>query len=194
PDSLRSYIVIDYSTNTKLGVLDEEFVATLDSESIFILSGRLWKVVSIEDDRIFVERAELKSGILPSWFGESIPVEKEVAKKVFEYIRAEDDDENVINVIDKHKSRGYPLPRSDEIVVEIIGNDLIVLHSPFGSRGNNTLGTIFSVLLSSEKSVKTSFRADPYHIAVASILPINRYDIQRVKKGLSELLKIFVDA
>ncbi len=180
PDSLRSYMVIDYSTNTKLGVLDEEFVATLDNESVFILSGRLWKVVSIEDDKIFVERAELKSGILPSWFGESIPVEKEVAKKVFEYIQTEEDDENVVNVISKHKSRGYPLPRSDEIVVEIIGNDLLVLHSPFGSRGNNTLGTIFSVLLSNEKSVKTSFRADPYHIAVASILPINRYDVQRV--------------
>ncbi|TRM73404.1 helicase, partial [Sulfolobus sp. B5] len=66
---------------------------------------------------------------------------------------------------------------------------------PFGSRGNNTLGTIFSVLLSSEKSVKTSFRADPYHIAVASILPINRYDIQRVIEkinsfNINELLEI----
>ncbi|MFP3197269.1 MAG: DEAD/DEAH box helicase, partial [Sulfolobaceae archaeon] len=86
PDSIRDYLVIDHINNSKIGSLDYEFVATLDENSVIVLGGRLWKIVSIEENRVYVEQTSLKSGVLPNWFGESIPVEKEVALKVYEYL------------------------------------------------------------------------------------------------------------
>ncbi|BDB97616.1 DEAD/DEAH box helicase [Saccharolobus caldissimus] len=196
PDSVRSFMVIDYSTNTKIGKLDEEFVAGLDEDSVFILGGKLWKIISIENDKIYVERAELKSGILPSWFGESIPVEKEVAKKVYNYISnyfkegySEHLDNNIAEILERYKRKGYPELTQNSILIEIIKNDLIIIHSPFGSRGNNTLGTLFSFLLSKEKGMRTTFRADPYHIVVASVLPLSKKDVENTIKSILSISK-----
>ncbi|MEM3350264.1 MAG: DEAD/DEAH box helicase [Saccharolobus sp.] len=193
PDSIRDYLVIDYKINTKIGTLDEEFVAGIDEEDVFILSGKLWKVISIEKDKIYVDRVnELKPGILPSWFGESIPVEKEIAKRVYEYIinlltnnDNKEDEERIRKIIKTYKDRGYPILRSDLILVEMIGNDLIFIHSPFGSRGNNTLGNILSYLLSKEKGIKVTYRYDPYHIVMSSLLPISEQEIEQVIQKLT---------
>lgn len=180
PDSSKSYLVIDYVSNTKIGVLDEDFVTSLDEDSVFVLAGRIWKVVSIENGKIYVENAKIESGVLPSWFGESIPVEKEVAKNVYEYLyeiylnnyNNLDLDENTIeeikSKINEHVRRGYPLPSPNKIVIEVL-KDLVIIHSPLGTRGNNTLGAILSQLLSSS-SVKVSYQFDAYHIILASSL------------------------
>ncbi|WP_338600989.1 DEAD/DEAH box helicase [Sulfolobus tengchongensis] len=187
PDSIRNYLVIDHSTNIKIGTLDEEFVASLEEDSVFILGSKLWKVISIENDKIYVERTELKTGILPSWFGESIPVEKEISKKVYEYIYAieydkfkEEIDNNIVDTIKRHIERGYPELRPDLILIEVIKNNLVIIHSPFGTRGNNTVGCIISSLLNREKKTKTSYRSDAYHIAISSVIPITKDDIEKI--------------
>ena len=197
PDSIRDYLVIDHINNMKIGTLDYEFVATLDEDSVIVLGGRLWKVVSIEENKVYVEQTTLKSGVLPSWFGESIPVEKEVALKVYEYIERVAKGESLDlppTVLDKLREllkeqteRGYPLPSRNTILVEVNG-DLLVIHSAFGSRGNNTLGAVLSLLLTNIKGVKTTYRADAYHIAIASIVPFSEEDVKKavsVINGLS---------
>ncbi|MBB5253031.1 DEAD/DEAH box helicase [Sulfurisphaera ohwakuensis] len=209
PDSLRDYLVIDHVTNSKIGTLDEEFISALDENTVFVLGGKLWKVVTIEDGKVYVEQAQLKSGILPSWFGESIPVEKEIALKVYEYIsriaKGEEIDlpKDVLNklkdIVDNQLKRGYPLPSDKEILVEI-NHDLIVIHSAFGTRGNNTLGAIISALLSRLKGIKANYRSDSYHIAIATVIPIYKDDIIKIvnminslqEKDLEELLKIAI--
>ncbi|BFH73448.1 DEAD/DEAH box helicase [Sulfurisphaera javensis] len=209
PDSLKDYLVIDYVTNSKIGTLDEEFISALDENTVFVLGGKLWKVVTIEDGKVYVEQAQLKSGILPSWFGESIPVEKEVALKVYEYIekvkRGEDIDlpahivQKLREIIETQEKRGYPLPSSKEILIEI-NHDLIVIHSAFGTRGNNTLGALISVLLSQVKGIKANYRSDSYHIAIATIIPVYKSDMEKVinllvsmkEEELIELLKVAI--
>jgi ATP-dependent Lhr-like helicase len=195
PDSIRSYSVINMANNLELGKLDEDFVAMIDEDSIFVLGGKLWKVVTIEDGRIFVDRAELKKGILPSWFGESIPVEKEVSERVYKYlidaIKGKNNEFNEINnIIEEYKKRGYPELSSIEIFIEIINGELILVHSPFGSKGNNTLGSILSFYLNKIKGIKTSFRNDPYNIVIASVLPISKKDIEESIDYLSKLNEI----
>lgn len=69
PDSNMTYLVINTDTNSRIGNLDFDFVSILDEDSIFVLGGRLWKVVSIEEGKVYVSPAELKKGDLPSWFG-----------------------------------------------------------------------------------------------------------------------------
>ncbi|MFP3162821.1 MAG: DEAD/DEAH box helicase [Acidianus hospitalis] len=193
PDSIRSYDVIEVSSNTKIGKLDEDFVAMLDEDSIFILGGKLWKVISIEDNKVIVEKASLKEGILPSWFGESIPVEKEIAKKVFKnlekYMKENSPYEEVNEKLKKYKAKGYPELKSHEIIIEIIGQnkDLAVILSPFGSKGNNTLGAVISFILSKISGIKVTYRNDPYHIVLASMTPISREIMEKAIKIITSL-------
>ncbi|MCY0860211.1 MAG: DEAD/DEAH box helicase [Sulfolobaceae archaeon] len=195
PDSLRTYIVINMVDNTKIGTLDEDFVVQLEEGSVIVLGGRLWKVNSIEENKIYVEETELKAGILPSWFGESIPVEKEVAMKAYEFLeriskgeRVEYLDDYSYNkikqILNEHIARGYPLPTKNRIVIENIGGTLLIIHAPFGTRGNNTLGALISSILSRIKGIKTSYRADAYHIAISSVLPVSKTDIENIIKSL----------
>jgi ATP-dependent Lhr-like helicase len=196
PDSIRDYLVIDHINNSKIGSLDYEFVATLDENSVIVLGGRLWKIVSIEENRVYVEQTSLKSGVLPNWFGESIPVEKEVALKVYEYLEKLEKGEglelpeNVINrlrtLVEEQKKRGYPLPSRSTSLVEI-NNDLIVVHVALGTRGNNTLGAVLSLLLTNLKGVKTNYRADAYHIAIASVIPLSENDVKRAISILNNI-------
>lgn len=196
PDSLRDYLVIDHITNSKVGTLDEEFISTLDENTVFVLGGKLWKVITIEDGKVYVEQAQLKSGVLPSWFGESIPVEKEVSLKVYKYINdvanGKDIDlpaevsERLKSLIEDHVQRGYPVP-SDKLLVAEINNDLIVIHSAFGTRGNNTLGALISTLLTRLKGVRANYRSDAYHIAIATVVPVHRDDLIKVVNSLNSL-------
>jgi ATP-dependent Lhr-like helicase len=196
PDSIRSFSVIDSLTGTKLGTLNEDFVSTLEDDSLFILGGRLWKVVTIEQDKVLVERGQLKKGVLPSWFGESIPVERETAMWVYDRInemfKGNIKDDVVLPqeskaLIREYKERGYPEVKRDTVLVEIINHDLIVLHSPLGNRGNNTLGALFSVLLNGIKMARSSFRADSYHVALSSMVPIFSEDVRKVKDEILSL-------
>ncbi|BCS92034.1 DEAD/DEAH box helicase [Metallosphaera javensis (ex Sakai et al. 2022)] len=176
PDSNMTYLVINTDTNSRIGNLDFDFVSILDEDSIFVLGGRLWKVVSIEEGKVYVSPAELKKGDLPSWFGEAIPVEKEVSMKVYEYLtesfagRREAEPE-LKEKVEEHLSRNYPILKRDSILVELVNSDLLVVHSPFGTRGNNTLGSLISAVLSSI-GYRTSFRSDAYHVALTSMVPL----------------------
>ncbi len=193
PDSLRNFTVIDVSSNAKVGSLDEEFVASLTEDSVFVLSGRLWKVVSIENDKVFVEQARVTRGLLPTWFGESIPVEKEVAMRVYEMLSdafrgdfssvPEGVKDDLEKLVKEHVSRGYPPIEEGEILVEVM-NDLVVIHSPLGTRGNNTIGALLAILFDS--MVKPNYRSTAYHIALSSPSGISEEEIRRaIEKFLS---------
>jgi ATP-dependent Lhr-like helicase len=197
PDSSKHFIVINFINNNKIGVLEENFVASLDEDQIFVLGGKLWRVVSIEEGKVYVEPASLNTGILPSWFGESIPVEKEVAMKVYEYLEKIAngdsiplDDEEALKtlreIVHEHKRRGYPLPTRNKIVIEF-SKDLIIIHSPFGTRGNNTLGALFSYLLSRGDRNKITYQYDAYHIALASFMPISKESIIKVLEIIKQI-------
>ncbi len=82
PDE-KSYQVVDISTRKLIGKLDESFVLNNVFEGgNFILRGRPWNIVKIEeDDEILVSQSD-DIGNVPSWSGEDIPVPFEVASEV----------------------------------------------------------------------------------------------------------------
>lgn len=194
PDTSSSLIAIDVSSRQKIGSLDRDFVVTLQEDDVIVLSGVLWKVVSIEKDHVFLERTEIKRGILPAWVGETIPVEKEIASRVHSLmIRALNGEESplpdeVIEEIKKTaremKKRNYPLPSLQDLLAEVENNEVIVIHSPLGSRGNNTLGSILAFSLQKLKGIRVTYREDPYHIALASPLPITVTDLKEIWRTL----------
>jgi len=79
PD-VKKYDVIALPERRKVGVLDEEFVATrTEGSPSIILGGRVWRVIGVEESRVYVEPSDDIFGAIPAWAGELIPVPMDVA-------------------------------------------------------------------------------------------------------------------
>lgn len=192
PDQ-RSYKVIDTTTNSFVGSLDEEFIASHgNSGSSFIVRGRPWKILSVENEKVFVEAIDDIESSIPAWEGELIPVPFEVAqevgtlrKELKEMLEKNINKDEIIqkikekypvssqsvikmaNLIKKHIKK-YPL--TEGIMVERF-QDYVVLHSLFGTIVNETLSRFISAILSAEKGELIMTKSDPYRIIIKGCLP-----------------------
>ena len=186
PDT-KSYSVIDVTTNTRVGSLDEEFVALHAQEGVdFIIKGEPWRIISIEENKIYVEPSSKREAAIPGWEGELIPVPFEVAQEVgrlrgfierelkkkmseenlIEEIRNsypvdENSAKKMIKLISKQLKHGV-VPTDKKILVETHEN-FIILHTCLGSKGNETLGRLLSSLIANRIG-SVALKTDPYRI------------------------------
>ena len=189
PDQ-KSYKIIDTASNTFVGTLDEEFIASHgNAGSSFIVRGRSWRILSVEMDKVFVEAVDDIESSVPAWEGELIPVQFEITqevgslrrtiakmiekgagkndivKKVKEkYPVSSQTAVRMINLI-KKQMKNYPVPDEKSIVVEGF-QDYVVLHTMFGSMVNETLSRLLTSILSAEHGEASTSRVDPYRIIV----------------------------
>jgi ATP-dependent Lhr-like helicase len=189
PDQ-KSYKIIDTTSNSFVGTLDEEFIASHgDTDSTFIVKGRPWKILSIENDKVFVESVDDIESAIPAWEGELIPVPFDVAQEVG-ILRREIEsmlEKNVKNneIIEnlkknypvssqaavkmiqliKNQIKKYPLPDEKNILIETFQN-YVVLHTLFGSLVNETLSRFISAILSADYGEIITSKTDPYRIII----------------------------
>jgi ATP-dependent Lhr-like helicase len=168
--------------------LDEEFIASHgDVGSSFIVKGRPWKILSVEDGKVLVEGVDDIESAIPAWEGELIPVPFDVAQEVG-ILRREiknllEEGLNNNEIIEKMKKKypvssqsivrmvqlikrqikKYPLPDEKNILIERF-QDYIVLHTLFGSLVNETLSRFISAILSAEHGEIIASKTDPYRI------------------------------
>ncbi len=196
PDSYQLK-VIDSSSNMFVGSVDEQFVATQDSDN-FIVKGRSWKILSIEADKIYVEPSDNIESAIPAWEGELIPVPYAVAQGVLALRKSISDmienglkdseiidsimknypvsqhaAKKMVSLIKKH-IKTFPIPT--DFLVERY-EDYTVLHACFGTRVNETLARFVSTVLSAEYGAAVATRVDPYRIIFKGAKP---EDIERV--------------
>jgi len=189
PDQ-KSYKILDSASNSFVGTLDEEFIASHgETGSTFIVKGRPWKILSIENDKIFVEAVDDIESAIPAWEGELIPVPFEVSQEVGTLRREIKNilEENLSNdkMIEKLKNdypissqaavkmiqlikkqiKNYPLPDEKVILVENFQN-YVVLHAMFGSLVNETLSRFISAILSADYGEIITSKTDPYRIII----------------------------
>lgn len=203
PDVGKRWLVNDITTNRPIGSLDNEFVATKAKVgTVFIVRGRPWKILNLNENKIEVTPAKDPTGAIPGWVGELIPVPYKVAKEVGELRarleRAYRNNENIHELFDgSHLSTNakeilhntivhqiksdVPIPTHDRIVVEAFG-DYIIIHCCFGSKINETIGELLSALLTTEMGANVVMRSSPYTIQLQLATRIN-------PKIIPELLK-----
>ena len=172
PDE-RSYSVIDITSRKRIGKLDESFVVgnLFEGES-FILRGRPWKVVSIDDETVTVTPIK-DIGKVPSWVGEDIPVPFDVAQdvgrlrkklkenKIEELPCKEEDLRKLKEFIDGCESFVIP----DDKTVTVESNDkIVVINACFGSKVNECLSKLISSLLAQKLGESVKAGSDPYRI------------------------------
>jgi ATP-dependent Lhr-like helicase len=189
PDQ-KSYKVIDTTSNTFVGTLDEEFIASHgDTGSTFIVKGRPWKILSVENEKVFVESVDDIESAIPAWEGELIPVPFEVSQEVGtlrrgikKMLEAKMKSNEIVEELKKNypissqpavkmiqliknQIKKYPLPDEKNILVEKFQN-YIVLHTLFGSLVNETLSRFITAILSTQYGEIITSKSDPYRIII----------------------------
>ena len=168
PDE-KNYLVIDKEENKRIGVLHEGFVAEhVYENSSFIMKGEPWKVVEIEGNKIYVVRSEEIEVNIPVWEGENIPVSKEVSEKCCEIKK---------KTFEKQKN----FPDCKNIIIEE-SREMIVIHSCFGNKINETIGKLIGALISSETGENVRIRSDAYRIMIKY-----KYNYEKTKELLKEI-------
>ena len=173
--------VVNLATNRPVGRLDTGFAEEHGQMgSILVLRGRPWEVVKQDEEQVYVTPVNQTKGRIPRWSGELIPVSQEIVGEVsrvwsyvLENLEAPQQLSFKINVqsealdtlsdvIQKQHTEGF-IPTTSKFYVEI-GHELVVIHSCYGTRVNQTLGRILAALLTSQLGAEIAFHADQYRI------------------------------
>jgi ATP-dependent Lhr-like helicase len=202
PDT-KSYFVINTIANEKVGSLDEEFVAMHGQEGVtFIIKGEPWQIIAIDGRRIFVEPSGDVDAAIPGWEGDLMPVPFEVAQEVgslrrmisdmlFEKVNKEEIleevkrkypvDENsakrMIGLIAKQLKYGI-IPNDKKVLIETEDN-VMILHTCLGTKGNETLGRMLSATLAARIG-SVGLKTDPYRV----ILQLQIMDTDLIEDAL----------
>ena len=193
PDE-KDYLVVNEEDGIPLGILHEAFVAEYGGPGVkFIIRGSPWKILNIQEDKIYVKPEKDPTGAIPSWVGEEIPVPLEVAleagrikglveERLREGIGVEEiagelaatyaaDPRTIsraISEVVEHVERGLPLPTDKRVVVED-WEDNVIIHANFGSLVNRTLARVIGHLISEETGYPVGVQQDPYRVVIQAM-------------------------
>jgi ATP-dependent Lhr-like helicase len=198
PD-VKKYTVFNFSLKRRIGTLDQEFVVKRCHSGIeFIMHGNTWRVISVDDEKMVVEveAAAPSLNAIPSWEGEIIPVEYDVALEVGKLRQAISQNSQLIyhyenQELDKVKEtierhcRDYPLPTHEQILIERFEN-CIIIHVCFGNLVNEALALVISSLLQAKYGINILTQTDSYRIAVITPIKMDPKKIFNELKNLKE--------
>ena len=178
---VEQYEVVDLERRTKIGVLDEEFVAGLEEGSFFVLGGRVWEFVGVEKDKVYVRQAKQEVLVLPAWEGELIPVEFKVARELGSLLRryermgasvlekyplSLEAKKYVLKVL-KEQSKVSSIPTDKRIVVEIVpAHRLVFIYAFWGSRCARALELLLNGLIRSLVGYSPASASSPYGVVL----------------------------
>ncbi len=190
PDE-RTFLIRDIGTRAIVGTLDESFVMSFaEPFATFIAQGRSWRIIEVREDELLVERVG-DIGNVPSWIGEDIPVPYGVAMEVGRLRRLgsldgyEGDAESkrrALEYLERQREEGR-MP-SDELLTIETGDKLAIINSCHGSKVNDTVGKMLSVLLSARLGEGVGTSSDAYRIMLE--LP-RRIDGQMIADTLASV-------
>ncbi|MEM2412129.1 MAG: DEAD/DEAH box helicase [Candidatus Bathyarchaeia archaeon] len=190
----KQYLVVDETTDSAVGILDEAFMAEYGKPGIkFIIRGSPWRIIHISGDKVYVKPVDDPTGAIPSWIGEEIPVPFEVAQEVGairgfveeqmrrvvspEEVAAKlgeqypADKETILDALAEtveQISAGLPVPTDKRILVED-WEDFVIVHAHFGSLTNRALAQLIGQLLSERIGYSVVVQHDPYRIFVQTM-------------------------
>ncbi len=190
----KKFLVVDESTDSAVGVLDEAFMAEYGKPGVkFIIRGSPWQILHVSEEKVHVRPVEDPAGAVPSWIGEEIPVPFEVSqdvgrirgfaeKQLHNGVSHEDvvselskmypSDENTLlralaNTFEQINA-GLPVPTESRIVVEE-WQDFVLVHANFGLLTNRALAHFIGQLLSESIGFAVVVQHDAYRVFVQTM-------------------------
>jgi len=201
PDE-KQYLVVDESSDSAVGILDEAFMAEYGKPGIkFIIRGTPWLILHVSGEKVHVKPIDDPTGAIPSWIGEQIPVPFEVAQEVGsirgfvqeqlksgvpqEEVAAQlserypSDKDTILRAIAEtveHVNLGFSVPTDKRIIVEDWG-EFVIIQANFGSLTNRALAQLIGQLLSEKIGYSIVVQHDPYRIFVQTMGAANANQI-----------------
>ncbi len=199
------YRVISIIEGEPIGNLDEEFVAEHGKTGEkFVCSGRAWKVIQVEGNKVMVEPIDDIESAIPSWEGELIPVPYEIAQEVGKLRRKVADSENLHAEVDSRaaedmkefmkKQRAANLVPDEKNFLLEDYSDFVIIHCCCGTRVNNTISRYLGALLTAQTGVSVNIKNDPYRIMIQTTA--KKESIERMlkePKNFEEVVKTAVE-
>jgi ATP-dependent Lhr-like helicase len=205
----KQFLVIDESTDSSIGVLDEAFMAEYGKPGTkFIIRGSPWQIIHATEDKVYVRPVDDPTGSIPSWIGEEIPVPYPVAQEVAEIRgfveekmkaglspeqvsvllseRYSADRETILHALAEtveQVNAGLAVPTPSRVVVEDWG-EFVIVHSNFGSLINRALAQLLGYVLSDKLGHGIVVQHDPYRIFVQTL---GTMGAERLVEVLNEL-------
>jgi len=169
----RKMYVFDIVSRRSVGTLDESFVVGwIHTGAVFITKGQLWRVLDIEGDRIMVEPAKRAKGELPSWEGEQIPVPYRVAEEVGALRRTRNFGgyagngrvySFVLEFLQRMDASRSLIPTDRLVTIEDAAEG-VVCNVCAGTKANEALARVLSVLLSARYGTTVGIEVAPYRV------------------------------
>ncbi len=209
------YRVVDISERRKrIGELDSKFVLEINKGDVFLLAGvprEVIEVNSIEKEVVVISSS--LEGKPPAWVGELLPVSLEVGLEVgslrekimenYEKALSEiskfltDDSMELLYESRKLYRRDRPIPSNKVILMEIDGLEgVVVLHTPFGNKVNNTIATILAWFIVETNNLPyISYENDAYRIILKfdRNLILNKHFIEKIlEEAINRIIDLFI--
>jgi ATP-dependent Lhr-like helicase len=185
----KQFLVVDDSSNSSIGVLDEAFMAEYGKAGTkFIIRGSPWEIIHTTEDKVYVRPVDDPTGAIPSWIGEEIPVPFEVAQEVASIrgfveekmrsgLSAEEasvllserypaDKDTILRALaetTEQVNAGLAVPTENRIVLED-WEDFVIVHVNFGSLTNRALAHLLGEILSEKLGHGIVVQHDAYRI------------------------------
>jgi ATP-dependent Lhr-like helicase len=201
----KQFLVIDESSDSSIGVLDEAFMAEYGKAGTkFIIRGSPWQIIHTTEDKVYVKPVDDPTGAIPSWIGEEIPVPFQIAQEVAsirgfveEKMRSGLSPEEISVLLSQQYpadkdtilralaetveqvNAGLAVPTANRIVVED-WEDFVIIHANFGSLTNRALAQLLGQILSDKLGHGIVVQHDPYRIFVQTIGAANAARILEV--------------
>ncbi|MCS7096873.1 MAG: DEAD/DEAH box helicase [Candidatus Methanomethylicia archaeon] len=206
PD-IRKFKVISIEDRRPIGTLDEDFIV-IHGKDPFILSGRTWSIVNVDEDelKVYVEYVGEELAAIPAWIGELIPVPMEVAMEATDLREKIVNGENLAKyplnreLIDyvkgelkKHLDIGLPIPTSKRILIEGFGK-INVIHIPLGTNGNRALAALLAFNIMEKLKMDVKIISDQYRVALITPRSINPEYVFEVLRKLNVKNDEFIKA
>jgi len=218
PDE-RRYPIINVLSDRKIGTLGDEFMALRARVGLnFIVRGRVWRIVQIEEESgtVYVVPSEDPFAAIPGWDGEMLPVpfnlaqetgklREEIGKMLKETGKVEATVEalaykfatnrtalvEAAREVEEHLKQNAPLPTHNRILIEAF-NKYLVVHVCFGETVNRTLGGIFDATLS-DKEIISGWWNDGYRILIETSRNLTQQEVEKMPNALFSLTDEKVD-
>jgi ATP-dependent Lhr-like helicase len=210
----KQFLVVDESSDSAVGVLDEAFMAEYGKPGTrFIIRGAPWIIQHVSEEKVHVRPIDDPTGAIPSWIGEEIPVPYAISQEVGtirgfveEQVKRGISAEEIADQLAKQypsdrdalllataetveqAKAGFPVPTDKRITVED-WEDFVLIHINFGSLTNRALAQLLGQLLSEKVGSSVVVQHDPYRIFVQTMGTANADRIVSLFEEMQNMTK-----
>jgi ATP-dependent Lhr-like helicase len=180
---------VKYLSGSKLGSIEESFIARLRKGDCFLFGGKLLEYVRTHEMTVFVKKAERNKGAVPRWGGGKMPLSTEMADAVLDMLKAADQGDffepellAARELLDTQR-RLSALPTQQILLIEQWqsreGHHLYCY--PFAGRYVHLgLGSLLAYRLAKDKPNTFSISVNDYGFELLSVEPV---DVSAVQSG-----------